>query len=88
MKLRKLTKQFSGGTHFRHIVEFTLKDCQQFVDIRQWCWEQWGPSCELEYWFRTGQSNPRWCWMSDNHGRIRIYMASDAETTLFTLKWL
>jgi len=89
MKIKKLTKQYSGGGHFKHIAEFIIKESAEFVAVRRWCWEQWGPSCERDFWYRLPpeDKNPKWCWMSDDHGRIRINMLSDAETSWLSLKW-
>lgn len=88
MKIKKLTRQYSGSNEFTHMVSYILKDSGMFVKHRQWCWETWGPSCELEYRWRVGTSaNPHWCWMSDTVGRIRIYFASEGEASHFALRW-
>jgi hypothetical protein len=88
MKIKKLTRQYSGSNEFTHMVSYILKDTGKFVEHRQWCWETWGPSCELDYRWRVGTlANPRWCWMSDTVGRIRIYFASEGEASHFALRW-
>jgi hypothetical protein len=85
MKIRKLTKQFSGYSNFKYCVEFTRKDFKKFIERRNWCWEQWGPSCELEF-YRQPDSNEHWCWITDQH-RVRIYLVSESEATWYSLKW-
>jgi hypothetical protein len=88
MKIKKLTRQFSGGDAFTHMVQYIYKDADKFVEHRQWCWETWGASCELEYYHKTGKLNDRWCWMSDySNSRIRIYFASQKEASHFGLRW-
>ena len=88
MKVKKLTRQYSGGADFTHMVQYLLKDAAQFVEHRQWCWDTWGPSCELDYLYRVGEKrNSRWCWMSADNGRIRIYFGSEKEASHFALKW-
>jgi hypothetical protein len=89
MKLKKLTKQYRGHKHFKYCDEFTYKDGQKFMERRTWCWEQWGPSAELDLWqgvFDSPSKNPQWCWITDQH-RIRIYLATDAEASWYGLKW-
>jgi hypothetical protein len=89
MKIKKLTRQYNGSEEFTHMVQYILKDAGEFVKHRAWCWETWGPSCELEYRHRLGEvnANLRWCWMSDDNGRIRIYFASATEASHFGLRW-
>jgi len=87
MKIKKLTRQFSGGDTFTHMVQYIYKNADIFVEHRQWCWETWGPSCELDYYYKTGKKNPLWSWMSDSNGRIRIYFGSEKEAAHFGLRW-
>jgi hypothetical protein len=88
MKIKKLTRQYAGSGDFTHMVGYIVKDAPEFVEHRQWCWETWGPSCELDYLYRIGDKrNTRWCWMSDDNGRIRIYFATSNEASHFALRW-
>jgi hypothetical protein len=88
MKIKKLTKQYSGGDKFTHMVQYIYKNGPIFVEHRQWCWETWGPSCELDYYYQMGEKrNPSWCWMSADNGRIRIYFGSEKEAAHFGLRW-
>ena len=85
MRIKKTTRRHLGHVSFTHYIEYIYANANKFVEHRQWCWETWGPSCELEY---TTDSTRRWCWMSESGpSRIRIYFASQTEASHFALKW-
>jgi hypothetical protein len=83
MKTGKVTRRHTGSSYFKFYASFFFKEGQDFCAIREWCWSQWGPSCELEFW-RQGKAP--WAWINDQH-RIRIYFETDKEYTHFLLKW-
>ena len=55
-----------------------------FFEVRNWCWETWGPSCELEFW--DAKKNPAWAWNLTEF-ELKIYLTGDKEASWFTLKW-
>lgn len=75
-----------GYGYFSRFMEFHKDQISDFCEVRNWCWEQWGPSRELEFWKPVGNSNPAWCWLTDEW-RIRIYFASEKEAQWAVLKW-
>jgi hypothetical protein len=81
----------NGHGHFKWSVTFngTTADITNFCDQREWCWEQWGPSREYEFWIRTPEDkrNPAYCWIVDKW-TIRLYLGSDKEAQWFGLKWI
>lgn len=97
-KLIKLDRRHAGNALWMYYVErpYTVpyQDAMKlFYDWREWCWNQWGPSKEL-YNFPHDDlfdgrhcSNPHWCWLTDNNKRPRIYLRTDEEASMFTLKW-
>lgn len=85
MKIKKLDRRMNGFGKFEYKVEYSrYNEHRKFVDARNWCWDQWGPSCELEFW--NSNINPAWCWIVDNR-QIKILLASTKETQWFSLKW-
>lgn len=98
-KLVKLDQRHKGHSEWQYMVESRLWPSQnrvkEFCTWREWCWQQWGASKELDefdhYDLFDGKSssNPYWCWLgnSPNHGR-RIYFRTQAEATAFSLFWL
>lgn len=86
MKIKKLDGRMNGHGEFTRCVDFTREENQKFVKVRNWCWEQWGPSCELDFWYHQLDRNPAWCWMVDNW-RIRLYFATEKEAQWFYLRW-
>ena len=96
-KIKKLDKRYVGSHVFKFmaipdrsgklIYNPNLKDLEkrEFVEIRNWCWSQWGPSCELRF-YETEWTNPQWCWDTE-HDKLRIYLQSDKEAAWFKLKW-
>ena len=63
----------------------------QFIECRNWCWENWGPSAERDL-FNDNYKGPglpicnNWAWYTE-HSQIRIYLASEAEVGMFALHW-
>lgn len=87
MKIGKTDKRYSGHPHFKHFVAFgTSAEIIQFNNIRQWCWETFGPSSELEIYHKIPEPNKSWCWELTQWS-TRIYFAGDKEFQWFTLKW-
>lgn len=87
MNLIKLDRRYDGFDRFTHRVEFrygTLAKQQQWVKCRNWLWQQFGPSAELnlarpEY-FEGKQ--PQWAWDAE---KSSLYLSNDA-LTMFILK--
>ncbi len=86
MKIVKLDRRYTGGRQFDYAVEFThpYKDGELFCDVREWCWQTWGPGRELK--FVDVKSTPNWSFMTDNY-RTRIYLSDTQEVEWFTLRW-
>lgn len=80
----KLDKRFNGHNFFRYAASFNSLQSDKFCDVRNWCWEQWGPSSEYEYW--RPSRNPAWCWISDDY-KLRILLADSKELQWYLLKW-
>jgi len=87
MKTGKLDRRHNGYGDFKYYVRFfATKETQKFCDVRNWCWEQWGPSSELDSRCSLETPNPAWAWVKDNYN-TKIYLASDKEFQWFILKW-
>ena len=86
MKLNKVDGRMNGHGIYKHYVNFNYKSAQQFSDIRRWCWEQFGPSDEFEFFHKIKDPNIKWSWLNDKY-TMRIYLATDAEAQWFLLKW-
>lgn len=99
MELIKLDGRMSGFPHFKYAASFVFGESDKFIDIREWCIEQWGLSLELDLWkffndrplSTENQTNPVWCWERSTNGsryKCKIYLLSDAEMIWFKLKWV
>jgi hypothetical protein len=86
MKVKQLDRRFSGYGNFKYHIQFQTNELQKFSDVRNWCWQTWGPSCELEHYNKINPPNGFWCWGS-TEWYIRIYLATPAEYSWFLLKW-
>jgi len=88
-KVTKLDRRYNGCENFKFMVEPFIKFTAQanntkaelFSDMRVWCWQQWGPACELH--LRRNLPNV-WCWESE-YGKMRIYVRDDLELALITM---
>ena len=100
IKVKRTDKRMTGYNKFKYYIDikydrndnFTdMPVIEKFFEIRQWCWETWGASREvdelndrLNSW--QGDKNPHWSWINDAH-RARLYLATPYEAALVTLKW-
>jgi len=99
VKIRKTDKRHTGHGVFLFVAEVEwpglgrrTERMQGFIELRQWCWETLGMSCEREHWFELYKQNcavpnERWCWHTD-FGNFKIYLRSEKEANWFKLKWL
>jgi hypothetical protein len=86
MHLIKLDKRHSGGHRFRYSAVYTRADYKEFCAQRQWCWETWGPSVELEFYDRVETRNAQWAWVNDQF-KMRICLAGEKEASHYLLRW-
>mgnify|MGYP003333544656 CR=1 FL=1 len=85
MKLKKLDRRMKGFVNFKYVAKLRRRtDSKKFKEMRQWCWEQWGASCEQDIWEEG--DNPAWSWGVEDY-EFRIYIGSDKEAAWYTLKW-
>jgi len=80
MKMTKMDRRHTGWLWYNWQIHLTV---DQFIQVRNWCWETFGPSFELD--LVKSDRNPVWCWRSA--GYHAIYLRGDEEATLFKLKW-
>ena len=83
MKTGKLDKRHNGNSRFKYFASFGYGELLKFVEVRNWCWQTWGPSAELDI---SGLVDQKWAWVHDDYN-TRIYLASDTEYQWFILKW-
>jgi hypothetical protein len=83
IKVGKLDKRHKGHTRFKYYASFRSTNLLDFVKVRNWCWQTWGPSAELDI---QGLSNQKWAWTHNDYN-TRIYLISDTEYQWFVLKW-
>jgi len=85
--IQKLDRRHTGNTVFSHYV--TVHDTLFMIELRNWCWSQFGPGMERDWAIELGSGQypvSRWAWDTEFKHR-RIYFTSDAELTAFLLKW-
>lgn len=95
MKLTKLDGRMNGYGSFTHYIDFRSVSKRQFIEMRQWCSDTFGPTVELDIWENyEGEhelANPRWTWQRDHFShseRRRIFFATEADASVFAMKWL
>jgi hypothetical protein len=84
-KITELDKRYTGGNYFKYSIEFLYQQGPLFCEVREWCWDTWGPSCELK--FIEDDKEYKWAWITDNH-RTRIYFRDIEEVNWYKLRWL
>ena len=106
-KITRTDRRHTANQIFRYYVEPAYeigasKDerITAFKELREWCWESFGPGCERDFVVLRpiavgddGQcqmaSVERWAWLTttDASQELRIYLKEDA-MTFFKLKWV
>ena len=88
----------NGHSQFKYYVDIGYERSdpagsviEKFFELRQWCWETWGPSREVNEFSSKefawqGDQNKQWSWINDDY-RSRLYLADKDEAAYFTLKW-
>ena len=94
---KKTDRRYTGHEYFQYFVDLPRSGENGFHLVRNWCWETWGPSKELDEWildhdtqpvvhgsYMPSTNNPHWCW-SKYEGKRRIMFQSREEVALFNL---
>ncbi len=106
ISIRKTDKRFTGSDVLRYVVDIKVAysvpmingtgrktiRLKKFQEVRQWCIDTFGMSCERDHYLHLLTSDPdsvnsRWCWHTEFHD-TKIYFASEKEANWFKLKWL
>lgn len=100
-KITKLDGRHTGHEWFTHAINYnvyipgqyqyrtTADNESLFLDHRVWCWENFGPSCELRLFdsiaHRTDEHKmvETWAWFTE-FNKLKIYMTEEA-LVFFTL---
>lgn len=70
-----------------------IEKISHFFEVREWCVATWGASQEFEVWrflkSAGKEVNQHWCFdvNTTNQPMLRIYFRTDAEYSLYKLKW-
>ena len=78
------------------LYQFSNDRFRDYHQLRIWMTEQYGPSCERNYYDNTARAhggkepfNPPWCWHIDlEQEDLYIYIRDDATLSNIRLKWL
>lgn len=99
IKTTLLDKRHTGNRYFSYLAvplwqpnDTSIDKVDAIRQMRQWCWETFGPSCEYkEYAVLAGNGravNQRWCWISESfNNEPRILIKNEEDYTWFVLRW-
>lgn len=92
-RVTRLDRRYNGHTKFKYSISLTavpyLEQQRVFQELREWFWENYGPSMELEWALAQANANetePIWAWDTEHHNK-RLYVRGDKELTFFQLKF-
>lgn len=89
LKIQKLDKRFAGYLDFQYRVTFVgYREARvsKFLEVREWCWTNWGPGCERN--FCLARALPvYWGWHTEDYNEY-IYLKDNALLTHFQLTWM
>ncbi len=92
MKTRKIDNRNDLCGDFVWQITMTV---EEFLSIRDWCYETWGSTVEYQWWNKHGPKRNAVMWSFDNsttrynnsNKYPAIYLRSNKELALFNLKW-
>lgn len=87
LKLTKLDRRYSGNTRFSHRVEFSgswKSKAVNFVRARNWCWDRFGASAELDKLYAVSDDTPLWAWESEHN--TALYLRDTSLTQFLLIK--
>lgn len=94
----KLDSRFTGAQWFYCRAQLMSHGGEDkifnYVTLRNWCWETFGPSCEVDLVRRilnhkdvTVDFAPKWAWKRDDSANAYYIYLTETAYTAFTLKW-
>ena len=89
---KKLDGRHNGHKRWKYYISFNgpQERAEDFFECRLWCWENFGPSREMDETIDLRRSpadhNIQWAWANTDYKRW-LYFSSDAELALFQLRW-
>lgn len=105
LEIKKMDGRHTGFPEFTYYAKtynfWHFKDRSNqnlFFEIREWCWQTWGPSKEIKEWLLDTDwqnnntvepkcHNEHWCWEYDGTAS-RIFFRTEKELVLFKLRWM
>ena len=101
ISIEKLDRRHKGYGAFSHRIRVMGQMADilpKFLEIREWCWFTWNPSCEREMFltmrYRITKQQwdtlapKHWCWHYEpDYSECYIYLTSAVELNMFLLKW-
>ena len=86
----KLNARYRAYPNFKWAMNcgYVIRNAAKFHEIRQWCWESFGSSDELDIWqnIDSESRNTQWCWDYIDRSQLRIYLNEEAYEWAI-LKW-
>jgi hypothetical protein len=68
----------------RPLAQSDLAKIIKFNQLRDWCWDTWGPSCDLKDYDRIHELSN---YVSQDHKQKRIYLVGSKERTWLETRW-
>lgn len=95
VKCVKLDSRYKGARNFAYRIEIDKRRSERiplFAELLKWSVNTWGMSVPIDL-HKTEfkfDRNPHWAWSegSKDWDGLYIYLATDKERELFTLRWL
>ena len=66
--------------------KYTNMKLSNFIECRNWCWEQYGPGCEVWVAAEDIDHTTWWAWVNDTYAR-KIYFKDETIAGMFSLMW-
>jgi hypothetical protein len=105
-QVRKTDKRMNGSMLFEYVAKPAFKSSDSLslfkignqskimlLEARKWCWENFGPSCELPIHLDLKKGiegeqvlNPRWTWDTFFNNN-KLYFQTEKEKNWFLLRW-
>lgn len=94
IKYKVRTIDVRSKAHGLYEYQIQFWSTKHYIEIRNWCWDTWGASCEYEllrksYGVSEQAFNDSWCFQTEPEvPKYCIYIKDEAALMMFKLRWI
>ena len=91
LQLERLDGRHNASRVYTHRVWIRGSGAERkkmYIQLREWCWETFGPGCERDLIWYNDSSSYRWAFHFDQKSEAPYIYLKEEVLTAFMLKWV